>query len=80
MKICDQTGLREVIEDWPGGFQTYLGENGAKLSGGKKQRLSLVRALYRNPEILILDEPSASLDSVAEATVHWLLEKFASGR
>ncbi|QHO77819.1 peptidase C39 [Bradyrhizobium sp. CCBAU 051011] len=74
MKICDQTGLREVIEHWPGGFQANLGENGIRLSGGEKQRLSLARALYRNPEILILDEPTASLDSIAEATVHRLLE------
>lgn len=74
MKICDETGLREVIEHWPGGFQANLGENGVRLSGGEKQRLSLARALYRNPEILILDEPTASLDSIAEATVHRLLE------
>ncbi|WP_213291129.1 peptidase domain-containing ABC transporter, partial [Bradyrhizobium sp. sGM-13] len=74
MKICDHTGLREVIEHWSGGFQAYLGENGVRLSGGEKQRLSLARALYRDPEILILDEPTSSLDSVAEATVHRLIE------
>ncbi|RTE87900.1 MULTISPECIES: peptidase domain-containing ABC transporter [Bradyrhizobium] len=74
MKICDQTGLREAIEHWPGGFQAYLGENGVKLSGGEKQHLSLARVLYRDPEILILDEPTSSLDSVAEATVHRFLE------
>lgn len=74
MKICDQTGLREVIENWPAGFQAYLGEAGIRLSGGEKQRLSLARALYRDPEILILDEPTSSLDSVAEATIHQLLD------
>ncbi|QOG22910.1 ATP-binding cassette domain-containing protein [Bradyrhizobium sp. SEMIA] len=45
------------------------------MSGGEKQRLSLARVLYRDPEILILDEPTSSLDSLAEATVHRLLEK-----
>ncbi|WP_407114367.1 peptidase domain-containing ABC transporter [Bradyrhizobium sp. LMG 9283] len=74
MKICDQTGLREVIERLPGGFQAYLGKNGVRLSAGEKQRLSLARALYRDPDILILDEPTSSLDSVAEATVHRLLQ------
>ncbi|MEY9524344.1 ABC-type multidrug transport system fused ATPase/permease subunit [Bradyrhizobium japonicum] len=74
MKVCDQTGLREAIENWPGGFQAYLGENGVRLSGGEKQRLSLARALYRDPDILILDEPTSSLDSVAEATIHQLLD------
>ncbi|MDA9405803.1 peptidase domain-containing ABC transporter [Bradyrhizobium sp. CCBAU 45384] len=67
VRICDQIGLREVIERWPGGFQAYLGENGVRPSGGEKQRLALARALYRDPEILILDEATASLDSVAES-------------
>ncbi|PBB14182.1 peptidase C39 [Mesorhizobium loti] len=74
LQICDQTGLREVIERWPGGFQAYLGENGVRLSGGEKQRLSLARALYRDPEILILDEATSSLDSVAEAFVLRVVE------
>jgi len=74
MKVCEQTGLHAAIEHWPGGFQAKLGEHGVRLSGGEKQCLSLARALYRNPEILILDEPTASLDSIAAATVHRILE------
>lgn len=66
VRICDQIGLQEVIERWPGGYQAYLGENGVRPSGGEKQRLALARALYRDPEILILDEATASLDSLAE--------------
>ncbi|MUT31317.1 MULTISPECIES: peptidase domain-containing ABC transporter [Mesorhizobium] len=79
LQICDQTGLREVIERWPGGFQAYLGENGVRLSGGEKQRLSLARALYRDPEILILDEATSSLDSVAEAFVLRVVEDLRRG-
>ncbi|AMX98883.1 peptidase domain-containing ABC transporter [Mesorhizobium ciceri] len=73
-RICAQTGLRDVIERWPGGFQANLGENGVRLSGGEKQRLALARALYRDPEILILDEATSSLDSVAEAFVLRVVE------
>ncbi|NRP75834.1 Lactococcin-G-processing and transport ATP-binding protein LagD [Ensifer psoraleae] len=74
LQICDQIGLRELIERWPGGFQAYLGENGVRLSGGEKQRLGLARALYRDPEVLILDEPTSSLDSIAEASVLRVVE------
>ncbi|TWA92050.1 peptidase domain-containing ABC transporter [Bradyrhizobium stylosanthis] len=75
VKICDQIGLRSVVDRWPGGFQAYLGENGVRLSGGEKQRLALARALYRDPEILILDEATSSLDSVAEALVVGAVEE-----
>ncbi|OAF09187.1 hypothetical protein AYJ54_00065 [Bradyrhizobium centrolobii] len=74
LQICDQMGLRELIERWPGGFQAHLGENGVRLSGGEKQRLALARALYRDPEILIRDEATSSLDAVAEASVLRVVE------
>lgn len=76
--ISNRLGISGFIEKLPGGFRAYLGENGTLLSVGEKQRIAIARALYRQPEILILDEATSSLDTESEQVVQKVIEGFRS--
>jgi ABC-type multidrug transport system fused ATPase/permease subunit len=74
------SNAHEFISKMPNGYETLVGERGVTLSGGQRQRIGIARAVVRNSPILILDEPTASLDTESEKIVMEALEKLMEGR
>jgi ATP-binding cassette, subfamily B, bacterial PglK len=68
-RVLRAVRLAELVRELPEGLDTMLGERGARLSGGQIQRIGLARALYRDPAVLVLDEPTGALDTATEGEV-----------
>ncbi len=76
----DQAQIGHIVADLPDGLDTVIGERGYRLSGGEKQRVALARLLLKAPDIVVLDEATAHLDSESEAAVQRALRRTLTGR
>jgi ABC-type multidrug transport system fused ATPase/permease subunit len=78
--VARATQAHEFVEKLPEGYDTVIGEGGERLSMGQRQRLTIARALLKDPPILILDEATSALDAKSESLVQQALEVLMRGR
>ncbi len=80
ISACRDANIHDFIMTLPNGYDTLVGNRGFKLSGGEKQRISIARAILKNPVMLILDEATSSLDSISEFAIQSALEPLLKNR
>ncbi|WP_247648446.1 ABC transporter ATP-binding protein [Pseudodesulfovibrio sp. zrk46] len=79
-RAAEAAYAHKFIMEMPEGYDTVVGESGVKISGGQKQRLTIARAIMKNPPLLILDEATSALDTESERVVQQALENLMQGR
>jgi ATP-binding cassette subfamily B protein len=80
VEAARRANIADFIEALPDGFETQVGERGARLSGGQKQRIAIARVFLKNPPLLIFDEATSALDNESEGAVQAALSELAQGR
>ena len=79
-RVAELAGAAEFIRNLPQGYETQIGDRGARLSGGEAQRVAIARAFLKDAPVLVMDEPTSSLDPESERAIRAALERLTRGR